>query len=91
VILPLLIFSDSELLGRRVPTAGCAASTVGLAGYVFGILAHYRLLFPKNKQSPDGIVYETSRTNPEPLKRVIVYICIALAALIAVVAFAATT
>lgn len=66
VLLPLILFSDSELLGRRIPTAGCATASVGLGGYVLGILAHYRLLFARGASGP--------RHNPEPSEKAIVVI-----------------
>jgi hypothetical protein len=64
VLLPLVLFPESRALGVRLPTAGCAASLVSLAGYVLGILAHYRLLFGSRRSGP--------RHNPEPSERLIV-------------------
>ena len=64
VLLPVILFPESEGLGSRLPTAGCAAATVGLAGYLFGILAHYRLLFGSARSGPRG--------NPEPSERIVV-------------------
>jgi hypothetical protein len=58
VLLPILHF-DSELLGRRVPTAGCTAALVGLVGYVHALFAHYRLMF--GSAGRPG-----ARDNPEP-------------------------
>jgi hypothetical protein len=46
-----------------------------LAGYIFGILAHYRLILGKNQSG--------KRDNPEPAEGIIVI----LAAVLAVVAF----
>lgn len=62
-LLPLLLF-DSEMLGRRVPTAACTASLVALGGYLLALLAHYRLIFGSGRGGP--------RDNPEPPKRLIV-------------------
>jgi len=39
VLLPLLLFAESDTFGHRVPTAGCAAALTSLVGYVLGILA----------------------------------------------------
>jgi hypothetical protein len=55
VLLPLVLFPDSEVLGLRVLAAGCAAALVCLTGYVIGALAHYRLIFasgPRSKAEP---------------------------------------
>lgn len=64
VLLPLLLFADSGTLGQRLPTAGCSAALVLLAGYIIGILSHYRLLFGSTRSGP--------RTNPEPSERRVV-------------------
>ena len=68
VLLPLVLFPTSDTLGVRLPTAGCAASLACLAGYVLGILAHYRLLFGRGRSG--------ARDNPEPSERVIVVLTI---------------
>ena len=51
VLLPILFF-DSRFLGRRVPTAGCAAALIALGGYVLALLAHYRLMFGSRRAGP---------------------------------------
>jgi hypothetical protein len=45
--------------------AASAASIIMIVGYVFAILAHYRLILGKNGQG--------SRNNPEPAEAVILY------------------
>jgi len=61
VLLPEVLFADSRLFGRRIPTAGCAAALVGIAGYIPALLAHYRLLFGSGRTGP--------RLNPEPAEQ----------------------
>jgi hypothetical protein len=63
VLLPILLFDDSELLGKRVPTAGCAAALVALVGYGPALLAHYRIGSANNTKP---------RKNPEPAETGIV-------------------
>jgi hypothetical protein len=58
VLLPLLIVTDSDLVGKRIPAAGCAASLVALAGYIPSLLAHYRIVIGARRTS--------ERENPEP-------------------------
>jgi hypothetical protein len=78
VLLPLVLFPDSEVLGLRVPAAGCAAALVCLTGYVIGALAHYRLILASGRHGP--------RSNPEPAERVVVIATVGAALL----AFAAS-
>ena len=47
VITPLLVL---DLASVRIPRAACAAACVLLAGYVFAIQAHYRLIFGGNRR-----------------------------------------
>ena len=75
VIFPVVTLSSRPGLLENLPAAGCAATSIMLAGYVLGILAHYRLILGGNRSSP--------RDNPEPAERVLVI----LAAILAVVAF----
>lgn len=49
-LLPVLLFHGCELLGRRIPTAACAASLTALAGYPLALPAHYGLLFRKGRK-----------------------------------------
>jgi hypothetical protein len=78
VLVPILLFNSSKFLGRRLPAAGCSAALVSLAGYIPGLLAHYRLVFGASRSG--------SRTNPEPAERVVVITSGALS----VVAFVAS-
>jgi hypothetical protein len=73
VIFPLVAFSATSTVVLRFASAACAAASLMVAGYVFGILAHYRLLFGKQREGP--------RDNPEPAEKVIVYAVIAAALL----------
>jgi glucan phosphoethanolaminetransferase (alkaline phosphatase superfamily) len=64
------------LLGVIVPiafnlrvtiAAACAvASVILVAGYILGIMAHYRILFGQMRKGP--------RINPEPAERVVVWL-----------------
>jgi hypothetical protein len=74
VLLPLVSFPDSEVLGLRVPAAGCAAALVCLTGYVIGALAHYRLILASGRHGP--------RSNPEPAERVVVIATVGAALLV---------
>jgi uncharacterized membrane protein len=71
VILPLIAFDPSSSLQTRLPTAACAASALMVAGYIFGILAHYRLIFGKKRSGP--------RENPEPAERLLVFATVVMA------------
>jgi hypothetical protein len=73
VIFPLVAFSATSTVVLRFASASCAAASLMVAGYVFGILAHYRLLLGKHREGP--------RQNPEPAERVVVYAVIAAALL----------
>jgi hypothetical protein len=70
-LLPLLFFYDSELGGRRIPTAACTASLAAMGGYSLGILAHYRLLFGKGRSG--------DREPTEPAELVIILVTVAVA------------
>jgi len=61
VILPLLSTTTTSL-----PAAAAAAAAVLVAGYVFALLAHYRIVFGGRREGP--------RTNPEPAERFIVIV-----------------
>ena len=65
VLLPLLILSQNNI-AKAVSTSACVASVVLLTGYVFAILAHYRLLFSCGRSGP--------RYNPEPSERILVFL-----------------
>jgi hypothetical protein len=54
-----------------IPAASAAVSSTLVAGYVFGIMAHYRILFGSGRTGP--------RTNPEPAERNVVYVTVAFA------------
>jgi hypothetical protein len=72
VIFPLVTFgTTSSVLGFA--SAACAAATLMVAGYVPGILAHYRLFLGSQRKGP--------RKNPEPAEKVVVLAVIAAALL----------
>jgi hypothetical protein len=73
VILPIVALSWAAV--NRLAAAACAASTIMIAGYVPSILAHYRLIFGRNRTGP--------RDNPEPSERFLIW----LTALLAVLGF----
>jgi hypothetical protein len=75
VIFPMVALSPRPSILQNLPAAGCSAASIMIAGYIFGILAHYRLIFGKNRSGP--------RDNPEPAERRSVI----LAAVLAIVAF----
>jgi hypothetical protein len=57
VLLPSLVISHSSRW-MVLPAAACASTVILMAGYVPGILAHYRLILSGGRSGP--------RTNPEP-------------------------
>ena len=78
VILPIVSLRSRQDILENLPAAGCAAASIMVAGYIFGILAHYRLILGKNQDEP--------RDNPEPAEKVLVILAAVLsgAAFIAV-------
>jgi len=74
VILPIVIFSDKSFFYTKLPKAACATVTIMVAGYMFGILAHYRLIFGKNRQR--------LRQKGEPSEKVIVLLTTFVACLL---------
>lgn len=71
VILPMVALGPRRGMLQNLPAAGCSAASVMVAGYIFGILAHYRLILGKSRSGP--------RDNPEPAERVLVLLAAALA------------
>jgi hypothetical protein len=71
VILPVVALDSRPGLLENLPAAGCAATSIMVAGYIFGILAHYRLIFGRNRAGPRG--------NPEPAEMILVFIAAVLA------------
>jgi hypothetical protein len=72
VIVPLVIFS-----AHRLPSGASGAAAVLVAGYVFAILAHYRILFGANRSGP--------RSNPEPSE--LLFVILSVGCALAVLAF----
>lgn len=60
VIVPLVSFS-----GTKLPAAASGAAAILVAGYVLAILAHYRILFARQRLFW-GKRREGPRDNPEP-------------------------
>lgn len=73
VVLPIVALSATSFGVLRFASAACAAASLMAAGYIFGILAHYRLFFGTRRKGP--------RENPEPFERVFVLAAIAAALL----------
>jgi hypothetical protein len=61
----------------KVSIAACSASSALVAGYIFSILAHYRLLFGENRLGP--------RENPEPAEKLLVRLTVIVSVLLFVV------
>lgn len=75
VIVPLTAFS-----GLRLPAAAAGSSAILVAGYVFAIMAHYRIFFVREGLFW-GSLREGPRHNPEPSERILVWITTSLAVL----------
>jgi glucan phosphoethanolaminetransferase (alkaline phosphatase superfamily) len=61
VIVPIVSTSSLNL-----PAAASASAAILVAGYVFAILAHYRIVFGRNRDGP--------RSNPEPAELLFVIV-----------------
>jgi len=72
VILPILILREPKGFLAALPRAACASSCVLVSGYILSILAHYRLLFGRQRRG--------ERENPEPAERQLVIGTAALSA-----------
>jgi hypothetical protein len=80
VIVPILLISSMQSTWTVLPRAGAAAACAMLGGYIFAILAHYRLIFGTRRVGP--------RQNPEPAERAFFWLSIVGAlALSLIVAF----
>jgi hypothetical protein len=71
--LPLSVITIEGVV-TRIAAAGCLAAVILLMGYIFAILAHYRLIPRKARE------LKTKRTNPEGWEGPIFWITIAVAA-----------
>jgi len=71
LILPLSI---PQLQYTPLPSAACASAVALLVGYVFAILAHYRLIFGRTRSGP--------RENPEPAESALFWCFLALAVVV---------
>lgn len=71
VLLPIVIAPSATGRMGAIPAAACAASICMVSGYVFGILAHYRLIFGRKRSGP--------RENPEPAEKWLVIASLAVA------------
>ncbi|HEY2773877.1 MAG TPA: hypothetical protein VGK20_07480 [Candidatus Binatia bacterium] len=80
VVVPLVSTEQLPPLLLRVPGAFCCAAAFLVVGYIFGILAHYRLLFWRGHG-------KTPHVPGEPAERVIVVFfgAVALAAFVRIV------
>jgi len=59
-----------------IPATFAAMSATLVGGYIFGIMAHYRILFGRGRSGP--------RTNPEPGERRVVYLTVVLSLIVGV-------
>jgi hypothetical protein len=78
LILPLSGFTLSGIF-EQIPTAACLSAVILLLGYVFAILAHYRLLGNSPAAKEDGSI--PPRSNPEPPEGLIFWVTLIIAAL----------
>lgn len=81
ICLLLVILPITFNVGNDLAAAGSAAATVMVAGYVFAILAHYRIFFGR-RFIVFGEKRKGPRTNPEPSELGFVMISIAVACLV---------
>jgi hypothetical protein len=75
VIVPLVSFA-----GLRLPAAAAGAAAILVAGYVMAIMAHYRMVFDRER-----LIWGARRTgprdNPEPSELILTCLAGAVAAL----------
>lgn len=71
VVFPLVTFGTTSPRVLRFASASCAAASLMVAGYIPGIMAHYRLFLGGRREEP--------RKNPEPVEKVVVFAVIAAA------------
>jgi hypothetical protein len=67
VLLPIVAVPSSVTFTRRIAASACAGALVMVAGYIFGILAPYRLIFGTGRVQAD-----LPHENPEPAEKYIV-------------------
>jgi hypothetical protein len=68
VLFPLVSTGEPSLTRARIATASCTGCIVLVAGYIFAILAHYRLILGFGRSGP--------RHNPEPGEQILVFLTI---------------
>jgi len=78
VLLPLLAVNRTSKLAP-LPPAASAAACILVAGYLPGILAHYRFILGGKRSGP--------RINPEPAERVIVRLTATIAIVVGIAVF----
>jgi len=79
ILLPILLLGPETLVARSLATAAGSASVIMVSGYVFAILAHYRLIFGRKRKG--------SRENPEPAEAGVVVTSIILAVAAAITSY----
>ena len=79
VILPIVAVNKDFPVAYRLASSACAASSILVAGYILSILAHYRLLFGRQRTGP--------RENPEPSERILVRWTVVVATILFVSVF----
>lgn len=72
-IVPLLMLPQVSALTRSLAASACVAAFILQAGYVFGILAHYRIEIGRERKGP--------REKGEPAERLIVKLSAAFASI----------
>ena len=61
VILPIVAFGRLSGFPAKLTRSACSVTCILLSGYLFAILAHYRLLFGERRRG--------ERQNPEPAEK----------------------
>jgi hypothetical protein len=77
VILPMVTVGPESKLVMKVSMGASSASTALFAGYIFSVLAHYRLLFGKSRLG--------ARENPEPAEKLLVRLTIVVSVLLFII------
>ena len=55
VIVPLVTLDSASPNYLRLPMAACGAAAILVSGYVFAILAHYRIFFGSSRAGPRSL------------------------------------
>ena len=55
VIVPLVVLTPKSSFFFKLPAAACGATAILVSGYIFAILAHYRILFGSSRTGPRSL------------------------------------